>query len=123
VDDVLLEIVLRRLAESPLPEQATYLLLAAFDSEESLSAQLGGRGAKLPDEALPATAAVPSASVYLRSLTVSGFPGIGLAATARFRGCGLASIPEGQSSPAVSSGSKITSLSGQSCGSFDRISM
>jgi hypothetical protein len=36
---------------------------------------------------------------------------------------GLASTPEGQSSPAVSSGSKITSPSGQSCGSIERISM
>jgi hypothetical protein len=42
MDDVLLGIVLQRVRESPLEEQATNLLLAAFESEESLSAQLGG---------------------------------------------------------------------------------
>jgi hypothetical protein len=42
MDDVLLGIVLQWLKESPLEEQATDLLLAAFESEESLSAQLSG---------------------------------------------------------------------------------
>jgi hypothetical protein len=32
MDDVLLDIVLRRLAESPLPEQAADLLLAALET-------------------------------------------------------------------------------------------
>lgn len=47
MDDVLLGIVLQRLKESTLDEQATDLLLAAFESEESLSAQLGPAGAGL----------------------------------------------------------------------------
>jgi len=39
MDDVLLEIVVRRLGESPLAEGPTDLLLVAFGSEESSSAQ------------------------------------------------------------------------------------
>ena len=42
MDDVLLGIVLERLGKSPLADEATDLLLAAFESEESLSAQLSG---------------------------------------------------------------------------------
>ena len=52
MDDVLLAIVLRRLEESPLPEEATYLLLAALEDEESLSAQLGGQDPERPGRAL-----------------------------------------------------------------------
>ena len=43
MDDVLLGIVLGRLAEFPLPEQAADFLLAALDGDESLSAQLTGQ--------------------------------------------------------------------------------
>ena len=43
MDDVLLGIVLRRLERFPLVEQAADLLLAALESDESLSAQLGGQ--------------------------------------------------------------------------------
>lgn len=46
MDGVLLDIVLRRLAESPPAEQPTNLLLAALQDEESLSAQLGGQAAQ-----------------------------------------------------------------------------
>ncbi len=76
MDDVLLGIVLRRLGEFPLPEQTADLLLAAFDSDETLLAQLGGQAqpcSKAPDIT---TAATPSGA-YLQSLTVSGFRGIG----------------------------------------------
>jgi hypothetical protein len=81
MDDVLLEIVLRRLAESPLAEEAADLLLAAFDSEESLSAQLGGQAGEQPAGASAAMTAPTPRSAYLQSLTVSGFRGIGEPAT------------------------------------------
>ena len=80
MDDVLLGIVLRRLGEFSLPEQTADLLLAAFDGDETLSAQLDGRAqprSKAPDIT---TAAAP-AGAYLQSLTVSGFRGIGPPAT------------------------------------------
>jgi len=80
MDDVLLGIVLRRLDEFPLPEQTADLLLAAFDGEESLSAQLGGQAqprSKAPD----ITTAPTPTGAYLQSLTVSGFRGIGPPAT------------------------------------------
>ena len=48
MDDVLLGIVLERLGKSPLADEATDLLLAAFESEESLSAQLSGEAAERP---------------------------------------------------------------------------
>src|ERR1700735_842929 len=47
MDDKLLGIVLERLEKSPLAEDATDLLLAAFESEESLSGQLSGEAAAL----------------------------------------------------------------------------
>jgi recombinational DNA repair ATPase RecF len=80
MDDVLLGIVLGRLAEYPLPEQAADFLLAALDGDESLSAQLTGQAQ--PRSAAPAVT-TPSrpAGAYLQSLTVSGFRGIGLPAT------------------------------------------
>lgn len=80
MDDVLLGIVLGRLAEFPLPEQAADLLLAALEGDESLSAQLSGQ--TQPRSATPAvtTSATP-AGAYLQSLTVSGFRGIGPPAT------------------------------------------
>ena len=77
MDDVLLGIVLQRLKESPLEEQATNLLLAAFESEESLSAQLGGQAAERPSGDRAVTALPEPAGAYLRLLTVSGFRGIG----------------------------------------------
>ena len=80
MDDVLLGIVLGRLAEFPLPEQAADLLLAALEGDESLAAQLSGQ--TQPRSAAPAvtTPATP-AGAYLQSLTVSGFRGIGPPAT------------------------------------------
>ncbi len=85
MDDELLEIVLRRLEESPLAEQATDLLLAAFDNEESLAAQLGGEGAGKAAQrhvaSKPDAVKHEPAGALLRSLTVSGFRGIGKPAT------------------------------------------
>ena len=48
MDDKLLEIVLGRLEKSPLAEDATDLLLTAFESDESLSAQLSGKSGARP---------------------------------------------------------------------------
>jgi hypothetical protein len=85
MDDELLEIVLRRLEESPLAEQATDLLLAAFESEDSLTAQLSGRGSVTAERrsaaAEPCAEKPEPAGAYLKSLTVSGFRGIGPPAT------------------------------------------
>jgi hypothetical protein len=87
MDDALLGIVLRRLQELALPEQPTDLLLAAFEGEDSLEAQLGGESAAKaaqentadkPDVAKPRP---EPAGAYLRSLTVGGFRGIGPPAT------------------------------------------
>ena len=80
MDDVLLGIVLGRLEEFPLPEQAADLLLAALEGDESLSAQLSGQTQSR--SAVPAvkTPSTP-AGAYLQSLTVSGFRGIGPPAT------------------------------------------
>src|SRR3984957_3916597 len=80
MDDVLLGIVLRCLEEFPLSEQATDLLLAALEGDESLSAQLGGQ-AQPRSKATDITTAPAPAGAYLQSLTVSGFRGIGVAAT------------------------------------------
>jgi hypothetical protein len=80
--DVLLDIVLRRLGESPLTGNATDLLLAALEDDESLLAQLGGQATQQPADESAHPHAVPTpAGAYLRSLTVSGFRGIGKPAT------------------------------------------
>ena len=80
MDDVLLGIVLRRLEQFPLAEQAADLLLAALESDESLSAQLGGQAQRYSG-ASAVTSPPDPAGAYLQSLTVSGFRGIGQAAT------------------------------------------
>ncbi len=82
MDDVLQEIVLRRLAAFPLPDQAAGLLLAALEGEESLSAQLAGDQATRQSPDAQANPVPPQPSgAYLRSLTVGGFRGIGQPAT------------------------------------------
>jgi ABC-type transport system involved in cytochrome bd biosynthesis fused ATPase/permease subunit len=81
MDDVLLEIVLRRLGESPLAEQPADLLLAAIDAEESLSDQLGGQTAQRPASVQAGTPRPEPSGAYLQSLTVTGFRGIGEPAT------------------------------------------
>jgi recombinational DNA repair ATPase RecF len=80
MDDMLLGIVLRRMEDIPPPEQAANFLLAALEGDESLATQLGGQAqprSKTPDITAPPT----PAGAYLRALTVSGFRGIGTAAT------------------------------------------
>src|SRR3984957_6951585 len=80
MDDVLLGIVLRRLEEFPLPEQAVDLLLAALEADEGLPAQLSGQ-TQPRSRTTDITAAPTPAGAYLQSLTVSGFRGIGPPAT------------------------------------------
>jgi hypothetical protein len=63
------------MAAALLEEQATDLLLAVFESEESLSAQLGGQAAARPSGDRAVAAPPEPAGAYLRSLTVSGFRG------------------------------------------------
>jgi recombinational DNA repair ATPase RecF len=79
VDDALLDAVLARLDAKPLREDATSLLLAAFDSEAALAAQLSGDSG-LTAEKRPAGPAAEPAGAYLRSISVSGFRGVGRAA-------------------------------------------
>ena len=85
MDDALLGIVLGRLEKYPLADEATDLLLAAFESEESLLAQLSGDAPARPS-ADPHDAAAPEpAGACLQSLTVSGFRGIGEPAMLRLQ--------------------------------------
>jgi recombinational DNA repair ATPase RecF len=81
VDDALLDVVLQRLDQVPLPDQAASLLLAALDGDEALARELdAGPGTERHIRSRPAPAAAPAAKpagAYLRSLTVSGFRGIG----------------------------------------------
>ena len=82
MDDLLLDIVLRRLGEPPLAGNAADLLLAALEDDESLLAQLGGHATQQPADESAHLHTVPTpAGAYLRSLTVSGFRGIGKPAT------------------------------------------
>ena len=77
MDDTLLEIVFQRLDTVPLSPEASNLLLAALEGDEQLSGQLSADHA---ERHLPAGSAGPAATpvgAYLRSLTVSGFRGIG----------------------------------------------
>lgn len=81
MDDVLLEIVLQRLDAEPLPDEAAGLLLAALDSAAALAAQLSAHPADLPPPSEQPPPTPTPAGAYLRALTVSGFRGIGPAAT------------------------------------------
>ena len=77
MDDVLLGIVLQRLDTVPLSAEASDLLLAALQGDEQLSAQLSADHA---ERNLSAEFSGPPATpvgAYMRSLTVSGFRGIG----------------------------------------------
>jgi recombinational DNA repair ATPase RecF len=77
MDDVLLGVVLDRLNVKPLPVEAADLLLAALDGDAALSAQLNAdpAGRYMPSAA--AGSAKDPVGAYLRSVTVTGFRGIG----------------------------------------------
>jgi recombinational DNA repair ATPase RecF len=82
MDDALLGLVLERLDRAPLAEVPAALLLAACESEASLTSQLDG--AALPDASAPGEtvlAAAEPAGAYLRSVRVTGFRGVGPPAT------------------------------------------
>lgn len=80
MDDVLLDVILARLDRVHLAPQPTGLLLAACEGEDSLDAQLSGaaRPGREPDHSQDAAEPV---GAYLQSVTVSGFRGVGPAAT------------------------------------------
>jgi recombinational DNA repair ATPase RecF len=80
MDDALLELVLKRLDQVPLPSPAEKLLLAACDGDAALAAELSGESRQAGGREESRTATEP-AGAYLRSVTVSGFRGIGGKAT------------------------------------------
>ena len=81
MDDALLDLVLRRLDEHELSEEATALLLAACESDAALARLLGGESASRPVPTTTANEAAEPAGAYLRSITVAGFRGVGPACT------------------------------------------
>lgn len=80
MDDALLDIVLARLDMVPLEQDAERFLLAACESETALAAELSGAG-RQEDKQQAGSADAEPAGAYLRSITISGFRGIGPAAT------------------------------------------
>jgi recombinational DNA repair ATPase RecF len=84
MDDALLNVVVERLGEFPLEERAVDLLLAAFDGDGALARELGSEPDARARDQVPTRAGKATAEpvgAYLRSLTVSGFRGIGPATT------------------------------------------
>jgi recombinational DNA repair ATPase RecF len=77
MDEALLGVVVDRLARHPLGGSAEGALLAAFETDESLEAELDGRAAGQNSPGQKAEVTPGPAGAYLRSLTVSGFRGIG----------------------------------------------
>lgn len=73
---MLLDLVLERLGNVPLAEEAASLLLAACEGDASLSEQLSGETPRVADRSGERVAADP-AGAYLRSITVAGFRGVG----------------------------------------------
>ena len=82
MDDSLLDLVLERLNEMPLPDEAAGVLLAACEGEASLAAHLDGESRQdvSHERDRDADAGEP-AGAYLRSVTAAGFRGVGPAAT------------------------------------------
>jgi recombinational DNA repair ATPase RecF len=80
VDDALLDVVLARLDAKPLAEDATSLLLAAFEGDAALHGQLSGDAELIAEHHAQHPAAEP-AGAYLRSITVRGFRGVGPSST------------------------------------------
>lgn len=81
MDDALLGMVLDRLDHRQLADEATDLLLAALDGEESLAAQLSGPKAERYVPAAPDAATKDPVGAYLSEVTVAGFRGIGAPST------------------------------------------
>jgi energy-coupling factor transporter ATP-binding protein EcfA2 len=81
MDDALLGIVLGRLDHYRLSDEATDLLLAALDGDESLAGQLREGAAERYVPVSPVTEAENPVRAYLSSVTVAGFRGIGASST------------------------------------------
>lgn len=82
MDDILLGLILERLDRDSPGEAASNLLLAACEGDDALAAAVGGESILRP--ALPAWAdpkPAEPAGAFITSVTVSGFRGIGPAAT------------------------------------------
>lgn len=77
MDDALLDLILQRLDEHPLGEQAADALLAACDSAGALERHLGGEPAPRPTPTGATAESSEPTGAYLRSITVSGFRGVG----------------------------------------------
>ncbi len=80
MDEALLDVVLARLDRVPLEERAASLLLAACEGDTALAAELSGEQREGPERDTGHADGEP-AGAYLRSVTVSGFRGVGPAAT------------------------------------------
>lgn len=80
MDEALLDVVLARLGQVPLAEEAASLLLAACQGDATLTAELSGESPE-GHERDAVRAELEPAGAYLRSITVSGFRGVGPAAT------------------------------------------
>lgn len=74
-DQPLIELIFNLLADSGLPDEAAELVLAAVSARDDLAAVLAGQPASLDTSTTPADG--PPTHVYLRSVTVSGFRGVG----------------------------------------------
>jgi hypothetical protein len=83
MDEALLDVVLARVDRVPLAEEeeeaAASLLLAACEGDDALTAELSGEDRGEKREAVRADA--EPAGAYLRTITVSGFRGVGPVAT------------------------------------------
>ena len=80
MDEALLDVVLARLDRVPLAEEAASLLLAACEGDDALTAELSGEDREGRERDAGRADAEP-AGAYLRAITVSGFRGVGPAAT------------------------------------------
>lgn len=78
MDDVLLSLILERLDQVELAEDATDLLLAACDGDDALEDHLGGAPAPRPERtAISETGTGEPAGAFLESISVAGFRGVG----------------------------------------------
>jgi ABC-type Mn2+/Zn2+ transport system ATPase subunit len=76
-DSALLGLVVDRITTTPPSDGAADLILAAFQGADALAAALLGEGASVATPGPVVAAAAPPAAVYLTSIEVEGFRGIG----------------------------------------------
>ncbi|MEV4655566.1 AAA family ATPase [Micromonospora sp. NPDC049301] len=82
-DQPLLDQVFDRLAEDNVADDVVDLVLGAYVGDEQLAAVLGGQPVDLPERA-PSTRRRPQ-PLYLESITVAGFRGVGPQQTLRLQ--------------------------------------